>query len=53
MNRIITRQQISYSPYDMLVSKLLKSQPLLESELPNLGDIAPPRKYVATVATAE
>jgi len=43
INRILSRQKISYSAYDILVSKLLKSQPLLESELPSLGDIAPTR----------
>lgn len=39
MNRILTKNQIVHSSYEMLVSKILKNQPLLESDLPNLGSI--------------
>jgi FKBP12-rapamycin complex-associated protein len=41
VNRILTRHQILHTPYEMLVSKLLKNQPLLESDLPSVGADAP------------
>jgi FKBP12-rapamycin complex-associated protein len=37
VNRILTRHQLLHTPYEVLVSKLLKNQPLLESDLPPVG----------------
>jgi serine/threonine-protein kinase mTOR len=44
MNRILLRQTITHPSYDLIVTKLLKSQPILESDLPSLGDLPREKK---------
>ena len=39
MNRILSKRQITHATYEFLVSKVLKNQAILESELPPLGEI--------------
>jgi phosphatidylinositol kinase/protein kinase (PI-3 family) len=39
MNRILNKRQITHATYEFLVSKVLKNQAILESELPPLGEI--------------
>jgi len=39
MNRILNKRQITHATYEFLVSKVLKNQAILESELPHLGEI--------------
>lgn len=42
MNRILNKRQITHATYEFLVSKVLKNQAILESELPALGEIQIP-----------
>jgi phosphatidylinositol kinase/protein kinase (PI-3 family) len=39
MNRILNKRQITHATYEFLVSKVLKNQAILESELPPLGEL--------------
>ena len=42
MNRILNKRQITHATYEFLVSKVLKNQAILESELPALPEIQIP-----------
>lgn len=52
MNRILLRQSIVHPVYDLIVTKLLKGQPIVESDLPSLGDLPRDRKINPTGASA-
>jgi FKBP12-rapamycin complex-associated protein len=47
LNRILNEQQFNHTTYTSMVSKLLKSQPLLESDLPRLPEARESRSNTA------